>query len=71
MSTLSSDEVRQVLTEIANYGHFKQLRDAEKAKKVSEDYGKRLQDTLQKSTDKFINLAEKLLHKKEDEIKQI
>ncbi len=47
------------------------IRDNEKAKKVSEDSSRRLQDLLQKITDKNIELADKLGSKKEEEIKSI
>lgn len=47
------------------------IRDAEKAKKISEDYSKRLQDSLQKTTDKKIEAADSLAHKKEQEIRSI
>lgn len=47
------------------------IRDAEKSKKISEDYSKRLQDSLQKMTDKTIEIAEGLSRKKEDEIKTV
>ena len=47
------------------------IRDTEKAKKISEDYGKRLQDLLQKITDKFCDLADKVASKKEIELKEL
>ena len=47
------------------------IRDTEKDKKISEDYSKRLQDTLQKVTDKQTEAAEALASKKEAEIKSI
>lgn len=47
------------------------IREAEKGKKISEDYSKRLQDALQKNTDKMIDQADKLSHKKEEEIRLI
>ena len=36
------------------------IREREKAKKISEDYSRRLQDSLQKVTDKFIEVSDKL-----------
>ncbi len=45
------------------------IRDAEKSKKISEDYSKRLQDILQKITDRSIDSADKLSAKKEHELK--
>lgn len=45
------------------------IRDAQKIKTISEDYGKRLADALQKSTDKLIILAEKISTKKEADIR--
>ncbi|HVX01296.1 MAG TPA: ribosome recycling factor [Candidatus Babeliaceae bacterium] len=47
------------------------IRDAEKAKKISEDYGKRLQDILQKITDKYTDLCEKVSAKKEEELRSL
>lgn len=45
------------------------IRDTEKAKKVSVDYSRRLQESLQKSTDKFIDTSDKICLKKEEEIR--
>lgn len=47
------------------------IRDAEKDKKISEDYSKRLSDLLQKVTDKVTALAESMSGKKETEIKAL
>ncbi len=47
------------------------IRDAEKTKKISEDWSKRLQDILQKIVDKTIDLSDTLAKKKEDEIKAL
>ncbi len=47
------------------------IRDTEKAKKISIDYSRRLQESLQKITDKFISTADTLASKKETEIKTI
>lgn len=47
------------------------MRDAEKGKKLSEDYIRRLQDSLQKITDKYIEIVDKIIHKKEDEVRQL
>lgn len=58
--------VRNVRKEFHNL-----IREAEKAKKVSEDSSRRLQDILQKITDKFIELTDKLAGKKEEEIKAL
>lgn len=44
------------------------IRDAKKDKVVSENFFNRLEDTLQKVTDKFIAQAEQLSQKKEKEI---
>lgn len=45
------------------------IRDAEKSKKISEDLSRRLQDNLQKVTDKFVELSDKTAQKKEEEIR--
>lgn len=47
------------------------IRGAEKDKDISEDTSHRLQDLLQKITDKLIGNAENLAQKKEDEIKAL
>lgn len=44
------------------------IRDGKKDKKISEDFHNRLIDVLQKTTDAFIEVAEKLGAKKEQEI---
>lgn len=45
------------------------IRDTEKAKSISEDFAKRLNDLLQKMTDKFIKQVEELSSKKEAGLK--
>lgn len=47
------------------------IRDTEKAKKISEDYARRVHDILQKVTDKFIEVSDKIASKKESEIKSV
>lgn len=47
------------------------IRDNEKAKKISEDYSKRLSDILQKFTDKYCEISDKLAEKKEGEIRAL
>ncbi len=47
------------------------VRDTEKTKKISEDHTRRLNDTLQKITDKFIGIVEQMAQKKENEIKTV
>ena len=58
--------IRNIRKEVQNI-----LRESEKSKKISEDHNRRLQDSLQKTTDKFIESIEKLSLKKEEEIKQV
>lgn len=58
--------VRNVRKDFHNF-----IRDAEKGKKISEDLSKRLQDSLQKVTDKVIEAADKISNKKEAEIKSL
>lgn len=45
------------------------IREAEKNKKISEDYSKRLQDIVQKITDKAIESLDKVAQKKEADIR--
>lgn len=47
------------------------VRETEKAKKVSEDYARRLQEVLQKATDTFIKSSDTIALKKESEIKAL
>lgn len=47
------------------------IRDLEKAKTISEDYGRRLQEALQKTTDKMIGESDKISEKKEKELKAL
>lgn len=58
--------VRNVRKDIQNT-----VRETEKSKKISEDYSKRLLDMLQKVTDKFIDITDKIATKKEEEIRQL
>jgi ribosome recycling factor len=47
------------------------IRDTEKVKKISEDMSRRLQDLLQKITDKYTSQADTLAAKKEEEIRHL
>lgn len=47
------------------------IREADKGKKISEDLSRRLQDLLQKVTDKYTEQADKIAIKKEEEIKSL
>lgn len=47
------------------------IREAEKGKKISEDYSKRLQTILQKIVDAAVEKAEQMATKKESEIKAL
>ena len=47
------------------------VRDSEKAKSISQDHSRRLNDLLQKITDKFIGVVEQMSQKKEAEIKSV
>lgn len=56
--------IRNVRKEVQNM-----IRETEKSKKISEDYGRRLLESLQKVTDKLIEIADAITAKKETEIK--
>jgi ribosome recycling factor len=58
--------IRNIRKEIQNV-----IREREKAKKISEDYSRRLQESLQKITDKFIETSDKIASKKESEIRMV
>lgn len=47
------------------------VRDAKKDKKISENFFERLEDLIQKTTDKWIAKADQLAQKKEQEIKAV
>ena len=48
-----------------------QVRDAEKKRVLSEDFGKRLSDLLQKTTDTFIEKTDQIYEKKAAELRQV
>ncbi|MBA2307658.1 ribosome recycling factor [Candidatus Dependentiae bacterium] len=58
--------IRNVRKEVHNT-----LRETEKAKKISEDYGRRLSESLQKVTDKLIVVSDTIAVQKEREIKAL
>ena len=79
MSSGRREELRKVLQKKAedsrisvrnirkNFNNL--IRDTQKAKEVSEDFAKRLEDLLQKLTDKFVKQVDQLSEKKEAELK--
>lgn len=58
--------VRTVRKEFHN-----QIRDTERKHGISEDFAKRLNDVLQKITDKYIKCADDMQNKKESELKMV
>jgi len=58
--------IRNVRKEFNNF-----IRDAKKDKKISENFFNRLSDVLQKITDTYVESAEKLGTKKEQEVKAV
>jgi len=62
----SKVSIRNIRKEVHNL-----IRDVEKNKKISEDYSKRLQASLQKVTDAMIEKVEHLTERKEQEIRSI
>ncbi|MBA3752053.1 ribosome recycling factor [Candidatus Dependentiae bacterium] len=58
--------VRNVRKEVSNM-----IREMEKSKKISEDYGRRLAESLQKVTDKLIMHSDGIASHKEKEIKAL
>ena len=58
--------IRNVRKEFNNF-----IRDAKKDKKISENFFTRLSDLLQKITDSYVESAEKLSAKKEQELKSV
>lgn len=63
-----AEEAKVALRNVRKDAH-NLIREAEKAKKISEDYSKRTQDVLQKTTDKMIEMIEKTAQRKETEVK--
>lgn len=62
----SKERAREVRKEFNNL-----IRDAKKDKKISENFFNRLEDILQKVTDKFIAQIDQLTEKKEKDIKTV
>lgn len=58
--------IRNVRKEVQNT-----VRETEKAKKISEDFGRRVLESLQKVTDKMIGTCDTIAAKKEQEIKAL
>lgn len=53
-------------------GEFRnQIKESEKKRTLEEDFSKKLQDLLQKGTDKFTEKAQQMSDKKEKEIKSV
>lgn len=81
MSTSRRDELVKVLHKKTNEAKERvrdvrkdfnnSLRDAKKDKKISENFFSRLEDVLQKVTDKFTSQIDQLMQKKEKDIKSV
>ena len=81
MSSTRRDELVKILHKKANEAKERvrdvrkdfnnALRDAKKDKKISENFFSRLEDTLQKVTDKFTTQLDQSMQKKEKEIKSV
>ncbi len=81
MSSTRRDELVKVLSQKVEQGKIavrnvrrdvhNLIRELEKAKKISEDYGRRLQESLQKVTDKLIKDCDVRGVKKAEEIKAL
>lgn len=81
MSTSRRDELVKLLQKKTNEGKERlrdvrkdfnnALRDAKKDKKISENFFSRLEDTLQKVTDKFTAQLDQIMQKKEKDIRSI
>jgi len=79
ITTARSDELAKILSKKTEESkiavrntrrdYMNLIRDAEKAKTISEDHSRRLYDTLQKITDKFTGSVDQMAQKKEAEIK--
>ncbi len=79
MSVARRDELKKILAKktedcrvsIRNIRKYYNnlIRDTQKEKEISEDFAKRLEDILQKTTDKFIKQVDQLSEKKEADLK--
>ena len=58
--------IRRIRQDVLN-----QIRSLEKAKTISEDYGRRIKESLQKVTDKMIKESDTISERKEKELKSI
>ncbi len=81
MSTSRRDELVKILQKKSNEGKERLrdvrkefnniLRDAKKDKKISENFFNRLEDVLQKVTDKFIAQLDQMVQKKEKDVRSV
>jgi ribosome recycling factor len=81
MSTSRRDDLVKILQKKSNEGKERirdvrkefnnTLRDAKKDKKISENFFNRLEDVLQKVTDKFIGQLDQMVQKKEKDIRSV
>lgn len=62
----SKERIRVIRGEFRNI-----IKDSEKKRVIEEDFSKKLQDILQKITDKFTERAQQMSDKKEKEIKSV
>ncbi len=47
------------------------MKEAEKAKEISEDESRRIQDKIQKLTDKYIEIIDSITSAKEEEVMEV
>ena len=50
---------------------IEQVKEAEKAKEISEDESRRIQDKIQKLTDKYTEMIDSITSAKEEEVMEV
>ena len=64
-------EMRKVMVRNIRRDAIDQVKEAEKAKEISEDESRRLQDKIQKLTDKYVEMIDNITSVKEKEVMEV
>jgi len=72
IKTLKKDaEMQKVMIRNLRRDAIEQVKEAEKAKEISEDESRRIQDKIQKLTDKYIEIIDSITSAKEEEVMEV
>jgi ribosome recycling factor len=72
IKTLKKDaEMQKVMIRNLRRDAIEQVKEAEKAKEISEDESRRIQDKIQKLTDKYIEMIDSITSVKEEEVMEV